>query len=408
MRISITDTVLITAFFLAFFPFVSPYPTPTDLQPLFFLMAALAILAKRGAIKCEPVLWLIPISVLSVVFFKTVDAWTIKEFGRLSCAIIALAFFYNFGHRINQKTLLCIAITHGLFVFWHFLDASSFSKIFDSIVRVIKIDKIGYRGASGLAPEPGFAGAISVLTIVFACFLKEFRGDRSFVWTIAIISIVTIFLTRSGSGALYLILFLFAWGIQIRRAPWLAVVSAVAVTGVFSLNAGRATDSVTSLLQEPLSTLKNDSSIGMRAMNISVGALTVIEDPFGHGFGEYDEVANEIVNKYEIDRYINGYVEEVSAFATYSVMAGILWWVTLVGLHVIPIVKLGYRAVPYIGMAGILLLSSYSVAFPLTWGLIGVSWSRAFLWWKWTGTESGWVGKVAIPGEGARAGVLSS
>ena len=79
--------------------------------------------------------------------------------------------------------------------------------ILEQIVRSIKItDFTGARGLSGLAPEPGFAGALGATYCGILFFLKT-KSSSGLVWWVSFLFGVSIVvLSKSGTG--YMLLFI--------------------------------------------------------------------------------------------------------------------------------------------------------------------------------------------------------
>jgi signal transduction histidine kinase len=358
---------------IAFFPFVSPYPIEHDLQPTFFAFAAIAIVAKKRHVNILPIVVLGPITVLSAIYFSDFVNWNANEFLRFLFAILSFLFFINYSHWITQRLLVFVTLLHGVMVLWHFLFPSAFVELFEPFVRVIKMEEIGYRGASGLAPEAGFAGIISATIVSLSTFRKDSFGEGKWHKLIITVSVVTIILTRSGSGYFYLGLFSLMYFCTPRRMWAVLLIGPIVALVVTNADVGRGSAAV-NFVQSPIETVQTDGSIGERALNVTVGVLSIIEAPFGFGFDNYVGRASEISEKYKLSDDFKGDITMVSAFSRYSVMAGAVWWFTLVVTIGVPILFGGFRIVPYMVMAGVLLGVSLSVAFPLTWAVIGLAW----------------------------------
>ena len=126
------------------------------------------------------------------------------------------------------------------FVFILFLHCSSlFISIFEPFLRVIKISEIGTRGASGLAPEPGFSGAILVCTLAIGCFRRDFFGEHNNFYKLLAITIFGVIMTRSGTGSLYLLIFLFLYYVRIKHVYSLVIFCTVFYLTLLFVDFGR-------------------------------------------------------------------------------------------------------------------------------------------------------------------------
>ena len=76
-----------------------------------------------------------------------------------------------------MKILFVIVAVNFAVLALHYFFPSFFLATFANFVRDIKVlDISGARGASGLAAEPGFMGAISVFYVSIAFLLKDVYG----------------------------------------------------------------------------------------------------------------------------------------------------------------------------------------------------------------------------------------
>ena len=342
------------------------------MQPTFFLVAAIVLTAKAGPLRYGQVLAFVPPILLSIVYQENFASWTLTDFLRLSFSATAYLFFVNFSHRLDQRFIFYVSLVSLGLLSLHFLAPGLFIAVFEPFVRIIKIDAIGVRGASGLAPEPGLAGAVAVSTLAISTYLKDFRGDDRYYWKIFSMAIFTVFMTRSGTGTLYLLIFLSLY--YLRPKHFLMLFAFIFMTSMLLLNYefGRGSIAVLGLLTNPASTLQSDTSIGGRVLNFLVGFASIVERPFGYGFGNYAASATEIAAKYELNSVAQGKIGNLSSFATYSVYMGIFWWIFVFWIFVSPIWRAGMRIIPYLAIAFILSSMSLSVAFPLTWALVAL------------------------------------
>jgi len=369
-------------FFIGFMPFFSPIPIATDVQPFFFVMAAIALAARndmRYLYKVEVVLILF--AILSLLYPYDASNMVFMPSIRFIFSAISYGFFRRFIPRLTQKTIFYISVANLLLLLFHFVSPSTFIALFSHFVRVIKIDVIGVRGASGLAPEPGFAGAITVCILAASFLLKDFRNDERYIKYIFVISFLSVALTRSGTGTLLLGVF-----IMLRYGRFnyksLVLLGAALTVGIFVINnfdIGRGGSSIILLIKNPQLALLQDGSMGARVLNFAIGVRSAIETPLGYGTGSYNQVAPQISQRLGLSDLFLGNIGTLSTFATYSVELGISFWFLTAFLFLKSFRNLGKQALPYTFLSLYFLTTTFSLAFPPTWFFIAAThtnWKR--------------------------------
>lgn len=373
MRIGLNSVVLFVSSVAVFFPFVSPYPIGTDLQPIFFIAAFCALILCTSSIKVGYAPAFIPILVLSAIYFDDFIQWNALELSRFSFALIAYLFFFNFPNCITPKKLLIVSLVWLVGLAANTIAPNFYISLVEPFLYDVRNREILVRGAVGFAPEPGFSGLVAVSILSFSAFLREFRGQSEFFWVIFFSTLASVVLTRSGAGSLYLVIFCLLYFIKRRNIARAGFVLAIILLVANYVDLGRGLKAPLALLTDPVASVRADASIGTRVLNTLVGVFAVADNPLGYGFGEYEAVAKRIAAEKGLHTAISGDIGSSSNLGRYSLHLGIFWWLFLLVMFGLPIVLGGIHVLPFVVIAFILMSTSVSIAFPITWGLLAVS-----------------------------------
>lgn len=363
------------SFFFMLIPFVSPYPVQTDTQPFSLLLAILVLVTHFSRIK---------VSIFDCLFFSValLSLFFVREIEFLFDVRKGFVFLASFTYWIFVKTFYKELTTSVVFAASLVMLSSqlllAFSPeailpIFEQIVRSIKItDFTGARGLSGLAPEPGFAGALGAAYCGILFFLKN-KSSSSLVWWISFLFGVSIvILSKSGTGYMLLIIIAAVYTFLNFSAPKMVFYLFVLVVLVlllpeFTNNRGLAI--AEKLMANPLELLLKDESVGKRALNIALGFLSVLENPLGIGRGLNVVYREEIVSSWELRNYMVGESGDVSAFSRFAVELGLVFMLFIVFL----VLRTWSFKYIYLRLLGFLFISaSFSFSFPIIWILLGI------------------------------------
>lgn len=372
MAINFNKTLLTLGLILSFFPFISPYPIGSDLQPVFFLVAVVCLVSKRSYLQIGFSPILIAVLPLTLFYFRSLENWSLIEFGRMAACLVAYLFFFNFHKALTQRFIFYVSLVWLCVLLFNTFYVDLFVLLFENFLYGMRNQEIGYRGATGLAPEPGFSGLIAVGLLSVSAFKKEFYGEKNYFWPILVFSIASVALTRSGTGSLYLVVFLTLYFLKLRLFPYLVLMLTVFFFAIQMLELGRGGLSVLNLLLDPMSTIARDTSIGTRVLNTIIGFVAVVEYPLGVGFDEYRKTASFLASSYNLKSFVSGDIGTSSNFGRYSVHLGLGWWAFLICIFFLPFFVIGLRIVAFICIAFIFLSTSVSVSFPITWALIAL------------------------------------
>jgi hypothetical protein len=369
---SVASSPLIrAAFVFAFIPFFSPIPLSTDIQPLyilFFLIALVTVKQNTFHIPKKS----IPLLLLGLLYLLYVDNYQkigVAQIG-LFASFLAYTFFYRFATYLNQKLLFLIILANFLALLVHFLTPDLYQITIGQFVRTVKDLSAGGRGVSGLTSEPSFTGALAVFYIAVSLLLRE-KGQKKYFLVNFFLSLVIIVLTKSGTGFLYLLIFLSLYYLpQVKK--FMPIIFIIFFTIVlFGDDLGRGGRVLQLILFNPEAVIFADASIGARLINIAVGVTSLPVYPLGSGAGHFEKAAIVVNQIFGITDVFTGKLANISAFALYSVELGI-FYIAFLGVYVWWVFSHGMRVhgrLAYFSLALLFHLATFSVVFPPVWFL---------------------------------------
>jgi len=359
---------------LTFFPFVSPLPIGTDVQPTFFLLALICILFQAQLYKVDIVdIAFISLIALSLVHQENFDSPNLQGFIRFTFAYFAYIFFKLYIGHISARFIFILTCLHTFTLFLHFALGPTFTAIAENFVRSVKVSSFGIRGVSGFAPEPGFAGAIAVSLIGAAFFVRDFKGASKFFLPSLLLGVVSVAITRSGTGSVLLGLFLpiYYFKPSVKNVAIFCTAILIGIYIIFNVDLGRGTSALKFLLTNPMLAIQQDLSIGARVLSIIVSTVAVYEFPFGAGIGSFEQEGAFLAAKYGLFHIATGPngggVGGLSMLSIYTVELGMLWIIFLTILFGTALHRFGGKAAAYLFLSFYFILTSFSISFPPTW-----------------------------------------
>lgn len=363
------------SFFFMLIPFVSPYPLPTDVQPFSLLLALFVLVIHFPRIKLSIFDGLFFfVALLSFFFVNEVEfLFDVRKGFVFLASFIYWMFVKTFYKELTTSVVFAASLVLLISQLMLIFSPEAIIPIFEKIVRSIKItDFTGARGSSGLAPEPGFAGALGASYCSILFFLKNKYSPGLVWWVSVLFSVFIVILSKSGTGYMLLFIVVSVYMCVNFSTPKIVIVFFVSFMLLlllpdFTNNRGVAI--IEKLTSDPLELFSRDESVGKRALNIVLGFISVFENPLGIGRGLNLDYREEIVSSWELRNYMVGESGDVSAFSRFSVELGIVFWLFIVFL-VFRTKTLRYS---YLRVLGFLFISaSFSLSFPITWILLGL------------------------------------
>lgn len=371
-------------FFCVFNPFISPLPIGTDVQlPVFvlgFVLLILAVLNRRAFLDRGQII-LIVIALWTFAYLGLEGTFNLRYRVGLPLGILILIVVRIYWQSLTIKAVYAAILFNSTGIFLHKFFPSQFTPIAEIVTREIKIKELGVRGASGFCPEPGLASASLIILFITLVYFREQRQiSRTLFYLNSSILLCCMFFTQSASGILFMMITLFVYlsfHSRFKRYAiiWLTLIVALIV---FLINTNyfentRAGSLIIMIISNPLEFLRLDGSLAERAAGITFGFLGIQEWPFGFGGGSYSSVAPNLDEKYRVmDYYFTARdqtQQTVSAFGTYTLEFGIIFWVFLIVLFYHSY-AFSATALASLALASLFILASFSIAFPGTWYLL--------------------------------------
>tara|TARA_B100000959_G_scaffold285964_1_gene362633 strand:- start:1483 stop:2745 length:1263 start_codon:yes stop_codon:yes gene_type:complete len=371
-------------------PFVAPLPISTDVQyPVFFICAFIFMIDLiSGYLRLSKIdLYFIFISLLSLIYISPfIDtSYVLHRRVGLLCGFFVYYVFTRYAYLVKAKAILFAIYINFVAIIFHVINPSLFSSIAGHITRTIKFAHHG-RGFSGLAAEPNFMGAMSIVFILITFLLyKQNKVTRNQAISVMTLSLLAAMVTSSGTASimgltLAALVLIFA---NIRvRSKLLLLISCLLFyelyTLFYSLDS-RGLRILVGLLNDPLKLFLDDDSIGFRMVAILLGFESIIQgNVFGHGVGSLPVVAESIASNTYIERLFPRVFYRVganlSAFSQYTIELGLFFWVLMVLVY--------YKSVPSSFaliirfMTLFFLIATFSILFPPLWMLLGFTDTR--------------------------------
>jgi hypothetical protein len=373
-------------FFCIFNPFVSPLPIGTDVQlPVFifaFVLFIIAFINGKVQFNKSQILLLI-ISMWTLAYLGLEGSFNPRYRLGLPLGMLVLLVAHLYWQYLGLTVVYIAIAFNSIGIISHKIFPHIFIPIAELVTREIKIKEIGARGASGFCAEPGLASSVFIILLLTLLYFRE-KGDlsRTYFYLNSILMVYCILLTQSATGILFIILVFFIY--ILFKLPFLSKIMSIIliIISIFYANSmdffetTRAGSLIMLFISSPLEILRLDSSLAERAAGISFGLYGVNDWLFGYGGGSYANVAPQLNNKYDIMNYYytarDQTQQTVSAFGTYSLEFGVVFWIFLVVLLYYSF-ALSAISVASLAIAFMFILASFSITFPGIWYLIILS-----------------------------------
>lgn len=389
------STLLSFLFFLgSVFPFLSPYPINTDTQPIahFFAVLLVLYLFFSKGIRREELL-LILASGITLIYINPLQGGSF-DFGKYLSFSLGVLIFIAYRHSSDNlfwsvvKFSICSYFIASVIIS---IVPSYALTIQSYFVREINVAEFGpeafaYRGVPALATEPGLLGGVLIFLMIQVIYFKErFQLSLNKILLYHLMLIITIIMTRSGTGYLYFFMFCIVFWFdyssnRVRDGVILAILIVIAGIGL-----GYVADTI-GINNRGLEilygistgqTFGQDTSVLKRLFDVSIGLVSLVQNPFGVGVNNVSTAVNEIAIQFGLLREVDYSrdIELVSGFGWMCVSFGIP------GLLLIFYVFVFVSKAPLMHkvFAFIFFTISYSPAFPAIWILLAQNSARRTL-----------------------------
>jgi hypothetical protein len=358
-----------------FFPFASPMPVNTDVQPLVFILIIITFFINKYKIKINYFsIALLIFSLISITYINiNFEYQLIKRFGFLAILILIIflsAEINNYKNNLVNKIL----IVHILLLLIQLLIPNYFSLIFSGFIRNETFSEGDVRGVHGLNAEPGGAAAVlcGVYFYLIISSYKEQLISESYQRIILFTCLIGLSLTKSGLSIYCSILIIIYHIIMFRSDRLIILIVTAIITSYFSYynENNRAIGLIISLNESGLNILVSDGSIAERMLGLFYGIYSLTISPFGFGGGGYPIASKYVEDKFLLSNYFYSARDQIdgsiSMTGLYLAEYGVFYCIFfIILLYYFRPKKISSLPIFMLGIS--FFMFSFSVAFPITW-----------------------------------------
>lgn len=374
----------VSVFFLCcLFPFISPVPVGTDTQPLFLVFAAIIVFRRVLYVGLPADKYLLLTISLSSFFYINPSFGYIVDAGK-AISLVAGIITFIAASRIGDLRAYILVKMAALIYFAYscliYINSDFFLSLQEHFVRGVNVgdfSNLGYRGVPALATEPGLLGGLLVfLLIQLVHYGHRVNASIKELSVYGLIIVLTIAMTKSGTGYLYLLIFLtLTSGKYFGRNYIMRICFIVAVIAILSIAVpiisnleldNRGIEILMTLASG--GSLDADTSVLKRLYDIRIGIVSLFDFPFGVGVNGVSATVNELAIRHDLIRASDfaGDISLVSGLSFYFVSYGLFGLLFIVYLFFF----VSQAPVLHKVFAFIYLSASYSPAFPAIWILL--------------------------------------
>lgn len=368
--------------FFALFPFISPYPLESDMQPVaavigFSLFLHDFLNKKLTLNKMECTFFIF--CIWSNFYLGTQGRYLIEDrFTLFLGFFVYYALSKNF-QLLKLKVIFFCILFNFLCAISNILISDVFITIANQIVRKVKVTTFDVRGITGLSPESSFMSVMAICHAVLYFHLRKPKIDSKIhALLVFFISIFIIYASKSGTGILMILILSVIYFLSLLKRltlPNLTMLTTLTLIIFVIFNTIEFIPSFRGLqllqiaIENP-SLLLTDGSMQERLIGLHVGLISVINFPFGTGAGSYLVTASYLDEIHGISKIYplarSGVASNVSGLGTGMVEFGVLFPLAFLCLaH--NAVRQGDKWLIPLFVAFIMLTFSFSVGFPLTY-----------------------------------------
>jgi hypothetical protein len=375
--------------FLSMIPYVSIFPSHTDIQYPIIIICGLIILydfTNKGVFLNYFEQYFLFLSILSFFYINPFVEFDYQLPKRLAL-IAAFMIFYVYSRywkMINPKYLLAAIYLNFIATLVQLTSPDLFEYFSYVMGRPFAINGISdVRGLTGLSAEPAYLGGLSIGYFLVGYVLKnEGRISAKSFYILSVAAIVLNGLSMSGTGIFMLLivsfsLFLFSHN-KILNKIFYALLVMIFVLIIMSYTgiSGRNSSFINSFINGSGDFFIADYSAALRAMSLAVGVQTILSGHLlGHGVGTLAVLSSELMeNTYLHELLILADGQEnnpYSAMGIYLFELGLLFLVMFVWLYSRSL-KSAYTFAVRIPII-LFIFGAFSMMFPPFWILMAAT-----------------------------------
>lgn len=380
--------ILSNLFFLfCLFPFVSPIPSPTDMQPIAGILGFLVIISNGRFSKND--LMFLFIGLISLFYINYLEVGLIDFFHASYImwlyAMIVLAASLHAVKNLNVSLFNTVVFVYLLASVLTIIFPSEMIALQKYIVRGVNVTSIySFRGVSPFATEPGLlAGLVASFLIINDFFLETNDNTKVRYYVNFILILLVLICTKSGTS----MVFLLCYSLTVFKPNKKFLIIVFLFGFIFCLvfrylpaDFIKHNRSLRILNAIQDGSISKDSSIFSRVYSFYIGLKSILYYPFGVG-------NNHSSMSIAISSLIHASPDALEFFESYS---GITTAInSALGKLFVSFGVFGYIfiffiygrffrcvALPVRLFSLLYLVSSYSAAFPMTWLLLAIGKSK--------------------------------
>jgi hypothetical protein len=369
-----------------FFPFVSPFPINSDVQPLAGIFA-IFVLFKHNYLLKKPIpmdlFFIFGFSIFLLTYNNPLSNIFDPDYGKMFSLVFGILIIMAFQfskHSLNTRFLNYTIGIYFIYTVLLLLNPSFFINIQNMVIRNTNSVDFTYRGVSTLSTEPGlFGGLLIFFLLIIDNTYNKLKINKINMYLLKALVIIMLILTKSGTGYLYFIIYIllnliFSQNKKIKKYL-LFLISGIVFIAIFSISLpefstlGRGA-SILYQLSNPIELAQADTSIFSRLVSISLAFFSLFKFPFGVGSGNVALSANELMldTPYLFSYFKGGVVGFNSSFSYLAVSYGLLFGILFLFIY------LKYSKTSFINkfFSATFFIVSYSSAFPAIWVLLSL------------------------------------
>ncbi|WP_018693938.1 hypothetical protein [Algicola sagamiensis] len=381
---TLTRTPLLDKLFLlaVFFPFVSPFPIGSDIQPLAGVFAA-GVIAVRWfeskGYESVPHLLMLYIPLILFWYINPVQDINIdlgKSVSLIYGSLVFVAFYYT-KPQVTPLFFRWVVVIYFTYTILIFLAPEFFIGLQNHFIRnTNSLEVMGYRGVSTFSTEPGLFGGLLVFFLIVNDYLRLSKQLTLSAYVVnATLIIAMILATKSGTGYVYFLAYLGILGfVSVKSIFWRIIIVSILITGlVFLINSDLGTSlgrgfHILARLKDPEQLIGTDTSIFGRILDFSVAFVSILEFPLGVGMGDINNSVRHLINEspYLYHYYGDSTIGLVSSFSFLTVAYGLFFWAYFSFVFF----YCGKTTMMARFFSALFIAISYSSAFPAIWVLL--------------------------------------
>ncbi len=376
------------------FPFASPWPIYSDVQPTSFLICLWAVIWGFTKIRKNDAFVLIFIASFGALFALYINL-NVEYVFRTRVAIVVvplvLSFLIYSLPKCRPNLIIRLLEIHVALILFQYVDPTLFNSTLGHFIRNSTYNQdVLYRGPHGLNAEPGGASAvITALYFTFTFKVLQFPTEQRKKYYIIALSTIGLLITKSALGILMVFSIWVHFSLFYTRAKekvmllTFIIFISITVGLVVDLpsdnffNKNRGVQLLFSSIESEnfYDVAFSDKSLGERIIGLAYGLYSILNYPLGNGGGGYGSAASLVESEYALSKMFHPEVGQVEMTITMTGINlaefGLFYVIFLVGVIVIFRPRRWTFFIPF-GIALAFLTFSFSLSFPITWLLLSI------------------------------------